>query len=444
MRDEAADRWTAEQVLALAPDPLSHTAARSLAAPDRWRDAGFGSNPPSLWGLCRGSGANPYQTCADLTEPAYHCSCPSRKFPCKHALALMLLWSSGAIDAREPPEWVTEWQASRTDRKQRADARAVARAGTRPARSADDGPTKTAQRRAERVDAGLAELDRWLADQVRQGIAAASRGGYAHWDRMAARLVDAQAPALASTVRRLASVATVPDRLLTELSLIRLLVAGHRRAADLDPALAATIRARIGFPVGTNDVLAGPHMRDDWAVVGVRDNGDERLMVRRVWLYGVSSARRVLVLSFAAQGQPLASDLILGTSVDADVCFYPGALPLRALVATRHAPAAPFTDPPGAVGVAQALDSYAEALAAEPWLDRWPVLLSDVIPVADDAGRWHLLDPAGDALPLDAALGPPWRLTAAAGGRPATVAAEWTPTGLRPFAAWCDGRLVQP
>ena len=76
------ERWSADQVLALAPDSSSAKAARSLAAPTPWTGAGCAdSDPPSLWGLCRGSGKKPYQTCVDLAAPAYRCTCPSRKFP---------------------------------------------------------------------------------------------------------------------------------------------------------------------------------------------------------------------------------------------------------------------------------------------------------------------------------------------------------------------------
>jgi hypothetical protein len=433
-------RWSADQVLHLAPDASAQKAARSLATTRPWRDTGHCADPPSLWGLCAGSGATPYQTCVDLTEPAFRCSCPSRKLPCKHALSLMLLWSAGAVESTgPPPEWVSEWLDSRADRQAKAAARSESRAAA-PPREADN---KTIQRRAARVEAGLAELDRWLTDQVRQGLAGATRAGYEHWDTMAARLVDAQAPALASSVRRLASVATGPDRLLTELSLIRLLVTAHRRAAELPPGLAATVRTRIGFPVATDLVLAGPRVRDDWAVIGVRDEGDERLMVRRCWLHGVATDRPALVLTFAAAGQPLAADLLPGTVVDADLCFYPGAFPIRALVATRHAPPAPFAAPPGALTVSQALARYADVLGAEPWLERWPVVLAGVVAVADAGGRWHLRDSDGDALPVERGDDPPWRLVAAAGGSPATVVAEWTTNGLRLLSAWLDGRLIK-
>jgi hypothetical protein len=56
---------------------------------------------------------------------------------------------------------------------------------------------------------------------------------------------------------------------------------------------------------------------------------------------------------------------------------------------------------------------------------------------------WQLVDEAGAGLPLDRAVEPPWRLLAASGGHPATVAAEWSPAGLRPLTAWVSGKLVR-
>ncbi len=172
----------------------------------------------------------------------------------------------------------------------------------------------TQARRIRRVDAGIAELERWLTDQVRQGLAGASRAGYGHWDTMAARLVDAQAPGAAGAVRRLAAAAGTPERLLAELGLLWLLVRAYRRRDQLPPDLAATVRSRIGFTVSTEEVLASPRVHDEWAVIGVRDEYDERLSVRRVWLRGAASGRFALVLSFAAAGASLPADLILGTS----------------------------------------------------------------------------------------------------------------------------------
>jgi hypothetical protein len=452
-------------VLSLAPDASAQRAARALADDTAWCEAGESADdelPATVWGLCQGSGQRPYQACVDLTEPAYRCSCPSRKFPCKHTLALLLRWASGAVPAAPAPTWVRDWQASRSDRVSRAADRleVARRGGDGTGRAAGE---KAALRRATRVAAGLAELDRWLADQLRGGLAAMSRLGYAHCDAMAARLIDAQAPGAARLVRNLGGYVGDPQRLLTELGLLRLLTAGFSRLDSLPPELAATVRLRVGLPVPAERVLAGPPVRDRWQVLGVSDEQEDQLLVRRVWLRGADTGRPALVLSFAAPGQVFATDLVTGTEMDADLCYFPDHL--RVLIARRRAPAVPVTAV-AASPVTTAMREYAHALAADPWLERWPMVLATVTPVpAGD--RWCLTGSAGQrepdrpdtaagpgvaagpgaaergGVPLDPAVGTPWRLIAAAGGRPVTVTGEWTAAGLRPLSVWADDRLVR-
>ncbi|WP_280315703.1 SWIM zinc finger family protein, partial [Nocardia abscessus] len=98
--------WTEDQVTALAPDASSLSAARKLV--NRWHESG--QHGAALWGRCQGSGATPYQTIVDLSGPAYRCSCPSRKFPCKHALSLLLRWAAGEVAATaEPADYAASW-----------------------------------------------------------------------------------------------------------------------------------------------------------------------------------------------------------------------------------------------------------------------------------------------------------------------------------------------
>ena len=86
-----AERWDRERVLALAPDAPSQRTALSLASGRAWPVTGAAAGADAVWGECRGSAAAPYRTVVDLSGPAYRCSCPSRKIPCKHVLALLLL-----------------------------------------------------------------------------------------------------------------------------------------------------------------------------------------------------------------------------------------------------------------------------------------------------------------------------------------------------------------
>ena len=116
---------------------------------------------------------------------------------------------------------------------------------------------------------------------------------------------------------------------------------------------------------------------------------------------------------------------------------------MRVLIAQRHAPAAPMSSAEGALPVPEAMREYAHALAADPWLERWPMLVAEVVPARAGAGWCLAPADGGGGIPLDPAVGAPWRLVAAAGGRPVTVAGEWTADGLRPLSVWAGGRLVR-
>lgn len=422
-------------MLALAPDAAATKGARSVSGAAKWLASGCDGEV--LWGLCKGSGKNPYQVCVDLSGPAYRCSCPSRKFPCKHSLGLLLLWAETGLGDTETPDWVAEWQAGRAARAARA---ATSRAATGPADPA--AAARRAEQRGARITAGLDELRRWLDDQVDQGLAAVEQAGDAPFDAMAARLVDAQAPAVAGVVRRIGrDVGIGPswaDRLLGELALVRLLVSAHDRLDTLPAELAATVRSRVGYPTSTEEVLATPPVRDHWQVLGQVDSSDDKVTTRRIWLRGAATGRFALLLAFAAPGQAFPADVVPGTEVDADLCFHPGALPLRAVIATRHGTPATLTAPTGATDISTALAGYAAALAVEPWRETVPVLLGGIVPTRDG----HLVDRAGDALPLVPGHREPWWLLAAGGGHPVELAAELGPSGLRPLAAWSQGHYV--
>ena len=207
-----------------APDAASLAAGRKLAVPGPWRDTGC--NDVLVWGQCQGSGKTPYQVSVDLTGPAYRCSCPSRKFPCKHAIALLMLWSEGALDeSGQVASFAEEWAGQRADR-----AAAPTRAPEKPTDPA--ARAKRIEQRLARMDAGVEDFRLWLADLVRSGLAAARAQPYSFWDNAAARLVDAQVPALAERVREAGSqVHARPDWAAHLLAEVGSLVDDHLRVA---------------------------------------------------------------------------------------------------------------------------------------------------------------------------------------------------------------------
>ena len=436
-------RWTADQVLALAPDAASRKAGSKLGAAGPWSEAGR-SDEGTVWGLCKGSGSKPYRTVidiADSTGPAYKCSCPSRKFPCKHALGLLLLWadSDDTVPRGPAPDWAEQWMEGR---RERAQEKRTTDGASGAAAADPEAARRRAERRAERITAGAAELEQRLTDLLRGGLAAAEQAGYAPWEETAARMVDAQAPGLAARVRELGAIPSSgpgwPVRLLEECALLHLLDQGWLRRERLPDGLAATVRSRVGL-TGSPD---GPPVRDRWLVLSQYDTSDGHLTTRRIWLYGTDSGRTALLLSYGAAGRAPELALPVGLAVEAELSAYPGAGQLRAALGEQFAPPSPAGIRPPGVGPAQAAVRYGAALRDDPWLDSVPVTLDRVVPTPD-GDSWQLADSDGDlALPLtpSARTRPGlWRLVSLSGGSPVTVFGECGHRGFTPLTAWPEG-----
>ena len=430
-------------MLALAPDASSQRAATGLARLSSWSGAGAAGD--LVWGLCAGSGKQPYQIVVDLTGPAYKCSCPSRKFPCKHALALLLNWANSVVPEQgSPADYAQAWKASRDTRPRGTGAGAAAK----PEAEKDGAAAaRRSAQRGQRVAAGVAELDTWLRDQVRAGLSGASAAGYRHAEAIAARMVDAQAPGLASTLRRLSAIPATgdgwPGRLLSEYAQLHLLARAHDQLTVLPPEFRAVVRSRVGYTTGREDVLALPAVTDRWQVRAARDLPDAPIPTRRIWLRGRGTRRFALLLSFAAGGNFGANPdaaLAPGLELHADMHYYPGQPPVRGVTGARHAQPIASARPAAADDATALLAQWAVALEQDPWLTEWPALLAGT-PVAADE-QWHLVDSSGAALPL---LGREslWPLLAVSGGQPVTVAGEWSPAGLTALTVWHGDTAVR-
>lgn len=437
-------RWTADQVLALAPDLASRKAGSKLGTAGPWSEVGC-SDEGAVWGQCRGTGSKPYRTVVDVaggSGPAYKCSCPSRKFPCKHALGLLLLWAGGGGSAPEAkaPDWAEQWITGRRERAEEKEAADSSGAVTGP--SDPEAARRRAERRAERITAGATELEQRLADLLREGLAGAEQSGYGLWEETAARMVDAQASGLAARVRELGAIPSSgpgwPVRLLEECALLHLLDRGWLHRERLPDALAATVRSRVGLPAPAD----GPPLRDRWLVLAQYDTSDARLTTRRIWLYGAESDRAALLLSYGAAGRAPELALPVGLVLDAEVSAYPGAGQQRGALGKQFTPPAPAEIRPRGVTTSQAAVRYGEALRDDPWLESVPVTLEGVVPVPD-GDSWQLADADGDtALPLTPVPGNRpglWRLVALSGGAPVKVFGECGHRGFTPLTAWPTG-----
>jgi len=428
---------TMEGVLALAPDDASAKAARGLTAPAKWPL--LGANDLAAWGECQGSGSKPYQTQVDLSGPAFRCSCPSRKFPCKHGLALLMMRAQDAklFQVSESPAWVTEWLASRSEKAQKKEEWQVEKAAS------PVDPESAAKRegqRWQRIEAAAQELQRWLADQLARGLGSLGGEVLRTWHTMAARMVDAQAPGLGFRVREAATGVNQgpdwPEQTLHRLGLLQLLCEALQRRSTLAADVQADLRAAVGWPNDKTEVLAdGERLSDRWTVLGTAtEERDDKLTERRVWLHGERSGRRAWLLEHAFGSRGFEQSWLTGTSVDATLVFFPGASALRALSADGASAPGPAIWPRTALTDEWA--GIARHVAACPWTGLHPLLVRDAVPVRCGDRLFAVAD--GRALVLVVSDADQWKLLAASGGRPCHLVGEWDGRVLKPLTAWGD------
>ena len=207
--------------------------------------------------------------------------------------------------------------------------------------------------------------------------------------------------------------------------------------AEVPEARADEARALLGWPLDKDAVLAqASPVRDQWQVMGViQEEREGGLMERRVWLHGLHTGQRALVLDHAFAGRAFEQAWMCPATVDAALAFYPSAAPLRALVAGAgsEADAAPAAQGAGTSTPAQEWHAVARRMADNPWGFLHPLRCHDAT-MAHDADHFYLH--WGTAvLPLQLRQADGWTLLALGAGHALTVQGEWDGQALRPLSA---------
>lgn len=426
---------TVEQILTLAPDESSVRAAKEQAAARKWKM--LGSDGTAAWGEVQGSGATPYQTCLEIQANAFKCTCPSRKFPCKHGLGLFLLLAQQptAFASAPPPDWVSQWLSQRQTKTKRAEAD----------RSKPPDPVAQAKRASQRnanVQAGIEDLDRWLEDVIRRGLASVQHEGFSFWENQAKRLVDAQAPGLARMVKSCGGAAASgdgwQDRLLRQIGSISLLVDAYSRLEQLPEALQSDVKSAIGFTVAQDELLKQPGVRDTWAIFAQTIEQEERLRIQRTWAYGRTSRKYALILSFAHGTAPLDTSLLAGDEKDCELVFFPGAHQTRALLKGAVTARSELSGFYGYANFEEAMFAYATALSLNPWTERLPMAIDHVVPEHAGDGTFVLIDSDGASAPLAVSRMVGWQIVSASGGNPISMFGEWNSERFFPLSLFCD------
>jgi hypothetical protein len=420
---------TIDKIEALAPDQASLSAALKIKA-SAWALTARNEADEFAWGECQGSGSTPYKVALYVGDLGYKCSCPSRKFPCKHSLGLMLLLAKSAqsFSAAETPDWVNDWAGRRRSgagaapgpQKESATKASMSEAGQADTEAAPDDPLAEARAAKQRerlkeqreaaILAGLDEFDLWIGDILERGISTFISDA-AQLCRIAAqRLVDAKAPGLAASVDALPSAllamppASRADAAIQALGAWHLLAEAYRRQDALPEALKEDVRRLTGWSIQRQTLLDDPdalRRNSVWTVFAVHSEAQpDKLRRVETWLED-GEGGHALLMDF----MPLAtgagnSPFVPGERFSAELVFYPSAAPMRAIIASRRDAPAISAAEPARRSLREALDLCHRMRSAQPWLGAWPVSFKASSVARTGKGELWVSD-GSDCVPLD-------------------------------------------
>nr|WP_041757301.1 SWIM zinc finger family protein [Bradyrhizobium sp. ORS 278] len=430
---------TRERIEGLAPDQASLGAALKLVKPASWPVLAASTDAEVLWGECQGSGATPYRVVTAADGGGYKCTCPSRKFPCKHVLAVLWLRvdKPERFESASPPQWVEDWSARRRGSSGRppgrpkpdgeeasaapsldaalADAAAPAPVDPKAAARAEAQRERIKAERETAILAGLVELDRWITDQLNQGLADFATRAAAAARTLSTRLVDAKAGGLAARLDQLgtelfrASDDRRADVAIERLGAMTLIASAYRHQDRLPAPLREDVRRAVGWSVRREELLAdvtAPRASSVWIVAAnLSEVQPDKLRRLETWLVNarddISQPRAAVLIDFVpVSGGGAGFPFAPGETIEGEVVFYPSAAPLRGLLASRKT-AAPASWPRPLPGLTPGLQDYAAKLASLPWLERWPLLLSDVALRTAGKGALAITDVSGAAIAVE-------------------------------------------
>ncbi|UQA61333.1 hypothetical protein [Polyangium aurulentum] len=196
---------TEQSIVEMAPNDKALLDARGIVRKGALRKLARSEDGLLVFGLCQGSGGSPYQVSMDLAtgadRPTLRCTCPSRQFPCKHELGLMLAFvdKGKTFPVEQPPADLLDKRAKMTARAEKKAAPAAAEAPRKVDKTAQ---AKKAKEQGEALDT----LEQFIVDLVAAGLGGLTDKHIRALVNQSKRMADADMKGAAAALQRLAAI----------------------------------------------------------------------------------------------------------------------------------------------------------------------------------------------------------------------------------------------
>jgi hypothetical protein len=161
---------TSSYVDSLAPNAAAIKNGQGLVRKKSFIQLHRSENGELLFGQCAGSGKTPYECSVDFVapeNPVFRCSCPSRQFPCKHALGLLYAYVEGqTFTPASVPEDVATKREKAEKREENKVKQAAEGGGSKPKKVNKSALKKKITAQLE----GLDLLEKLVLSLIRGGL----------------------------------------------------------------------------------------------------------------------------------------------------------------------------------------------------------------------------------------------------------------------------------
>ena len=145
---------------------------------------------------------------------------------------------------------------------------------------------KNFSKRLDQMSAGLDELENWLMDILRQGIATLEQQPFSFWKEISARMVDAKLGGIGRRIKAIPSLIHSneqwPDKVLEELAAYYLLIRGMRNLEALSLDLQQDLLSYAGVNTKKETLFQhGQILRDTWMTMAQAEGVEDNLNYRR-------------------------------------------------------------------------------------------------------------------------------------------------------------------
>ncbi|WP_391573929.1 SWIM zinc finger family protein [Cohnella sp.] len=379
-----------------------------------------------LVGECKGSGKEPYRCSADFVNPenpVFRCSCPSRQFPCKHLLGLMYAYVSGLpFSVAEVPQDIADKREKAEKREEKK--REVAVEGTAPVKRKTN-KAALVKKTAAQLE-GLEIAEKLLRSLVQSGLGSVDKKTIKLLSEQCKQLGNYYIPGIQNAFRGLLHELendrereTMYTRAASRMTLLHSLLKKsreHLSARQENPDLPLDVDSALEEKIG-----------HAWQLAELRERGlahnDARLLqlafrsfedaargeyVDEGYWFEQTTGRIHVTRTyrpFRAAKHIREEDSVFDVVHAGELFIYPGELNARVRWETHT-----FEEPNAqtyASALSGAIRSFPDAIKQvknqikNPLSDKHPVLLlafKEI--VADETGRYALVDDQGGRLPL--------------------------------------------